>query len=672
MNISIQRLSLENFKCFKQKEFSFTPDVVTIAGRNGAGKTTIADAILWCLFGKNAAGQADFDLKTHDEAGLPIPHLDHSVELTLLITTTHETSAEGKIIILRRTLKETWVKKRGSNEQVFKNNTTEYLVNGEVYTAADYKRYIASLIDENIFRAITSPTYFTSLKWQDQRQFLTKIAGEIDEPTDNEEFIALLKELNDDNEDIISYRKHLSYQIKQLKDRLDKIPIRLEEQHKALPEKQDWQEIQKEYRNGLEQLATVEEKIQQVKTGDSADLKRRELRCQISATTMTLDKLEIGCRDIVMEAEEKKARAVQEASIRFNEALNRQKLIEQAISTSEILIERCESCIADCDKKIQQLRDSWPVRKFEPCEQTDVCPTCGQPLPEEMRKNKIKELFEAFNRQLEEERQQLRNSAASQNKIKEDATRELKATKEKLAEEKEQLEEVKESINIIFSQKAKLEKIEIETKEQLLSESEMYVSLSKQLKELKEELANVTDSDDNTEQLTALESEKAQLKEELSEKQTKMASKAQYDRIQSLIDGINDEQRYLITQLSELERKEDIAREYQDRQNTILEAKINEHFQITRWRLFRTVNNGGDPFQEPYCECYDINGTAYHDGLNQAARLNIGLDICNTLCKHYEVSAPIIIDQSESTLNILPTIGQQLRLRVTDSNLCIV
>jgi hypothetical protein len=87
--------------------------------------------------------------------------------------------------------------------------------------------------------------------------------------------------------------------------------------------------------------------------------------------------------------------------------------------------------------------------------------------------------------------------------------------------------------------------------------------------------------------------------------------------------------------------------------------------------MFRTVNNGGDPFDEPYCECY-VNGVAYHDGLNQAARLNAGLDIINALSAHYNVSAPIVLDNSESTINIISTIGQQIRLQVADTDFQLV
>ena len=162
MRIEIVKLELTNFKCFRHKEIDFNSDVTVIRGRNGVGKTTIADAILWCLFGKNTQGQSDFDLKTHDENGKPIPNLDHSVEMSL--------SVDGSTVTLKRTVKEVWIKRRGSDEQVFKNNTTEYMFNGEVVTATDYKKHISGIVSEDIFKAITSPSYFPSLKWQQQRE----------------------------------------------------------------------------------------------------------------------------------------------------------------------------------------------------------------------------------------------------------------------------------------------------------------------------------------------------------------------------------------------------------------------------------------------------------------------------------------------------------------------
>jgi hypothetical protein len=230
---------------------------------------------------------------------------------------------------------------------------------------------------------------------------------------------------------------------------------------------------------------------------------------------------------------------------------------------------------------------------------------------------------------------------------------------------------MKEVINNIFADKAKEEKAPIPVLDELLAADLEYQETVKKITEYEEKLNSITDSDDNREQLTTLEQQRSQQSELLAQIQQQLATRTQYDRILALIDGINEEQKDLVRQLSELEKKEDIARQYQFRQNQLLEERINQHFKLVQWKLFRTVNNGGDSFEEPFCECY-VNGIPYHAGLNQAARLNAGLDIINALCKFYNVAAPICLDNSESCINIMQTAGQQVRLQVTDTDLQLV
>lgn len=670
MKIKIQKLELTNFKCFRSKEFQFGEDITTIRGRNGVGKTTIFDAILYCLFGKNSQDQTKFDIKTHDEQGNVIPHLDHSVELTLsFVEGEYERTA-----VLRHSVKEKWNKKRGASEEVFAGDTHEYFVNGELYTANDYKKYIDFLIDEQTFRILTNPQYFTSLKWKDQREILTRMVGSIEPEViaNTDDLVALVHLLGDSNDDIVSYRKHLGYQIKKIKEQLDKIPVRLEEQNKALPEKLDWDEIEGMMISAKNGLGRIEQRILDIKSGNGSQVKRAEITNQISATTVALDKLRIEAQSESSRAQQEKQGAINQMSIKFQEALNNQKLMEQTIEADGRLIERCEDAIKDFEAQLQLLRDAWPTQKFEVDPNAGFCPTCGQALPPDVVKGKITVMEVEFNRQKEAKKQKLNRKAALFKQCKADSESELNNSKAKLEADKTALEEIKKSINTIFAEKAKLEKESVKTADEILAENEKYAELSKQLAELKASLESVTDSDDGNDKLKEAESIKSDLEAEIAEYQSQLASKAQYEKIQKLIEGINQEQKDLVEQLSDLERKEDVARQYEDRQNEILESRVNEHFKITRWKMFRTVVNGGDSYNEPFCECYDLNGTAYHDGLNQAARLNVGLDIINAMAKVYNVSAPVIIDQSESTLDILPTVGQQLRLQVFDSDLSIV
>ena len=675
MKIEIRKLELTNFKCFRNKEFSFDQDVTTIRGRNGVGKTTIADAILWCLFGKNSAGQSTFDLKTHDADGKPIPNLDHSVEMVLWAGDEYNAMS----ITLRRILKETWVKKRGSDEQVFKNNTTEYFVNGEAYTAKDYEKYISTLISEDLFRAITNPQYFPSLKWQQQREFLTKMVGDImpEEIVDSEDLVELVKQLDPSdtgNPDIIAHRKHLSYQIKQIKDKLDKIPVRLEEQNKALPDKLDWDMLQINKENTESDINVVGEKIAAIKSGNGGDVLREQIRTDIKAVQQNIEKIEDTERKAYNLRRLEHDNRIAEAQRKFNSLLNTQADLESQMKSFDTLKQRCQETLDQCEKDAQKIREEWAhnLSRTRPIYDNErVCPTCGQYLPEQQVAENHRIAEENLNADKARIKAELTTKAEKVKATRAEAEKELQGFDDTKAQAEKNLADVKEQINTAFSDKAKLEKESILSYEQALAESKEYQELLRQRSELQKKLDSVGIDEEAEKQLADLEAKKVEYADVLQQLNTQLATRTQYDKILALIDGINEEQKDLVKQLSELERKEDVARRYQDRQNAILEERINQHFSLVKWRMFRTVNNGGDPFDEPYCECY-VDGVAYHDGLNDAAKLNGGLDIINALCKHYNVSAPIVLDNSESTINIIQTIGQQIRLQVADTDLQVV
>ena len=675
MNITITRLELTNFKCFRHKEFTFDSDVTTIRGRNGVGKTTIADAILWCLFGKNSAGQTTFDLKTHDADGRPIPHIDHSVEIVLSITRNLDNSESSRTVTIRRSLKESWIKKRGATDETLKGHTTEYFIDGESTTAKDFEKYISNLINEDLFRTITNPSYFPSKKWQEQRAFLAGMVGTIapEEIATTDELADLVKSLSDTPEgvDIIAYRKHLAYQIKQIKDKLEKIPVRLEEQNKALPEKLDWLVLQGKADFNAAQIKGINEKIIAIKSGNGDDVLRDEIRKEIQFIRTDMEKIEVEQRKLLRLRQDEQDQAIQTARHQFNTLVATQRDLETSLPSFDKLIDRCRETLAQCEKDAQEIRDAWAVnqnRVFEWEDNDCICPTCGQYLPADQLREKRQKAYDAFNTNKAEIKKLLTDRANKVKELRAKAEDEIKNYETKKAEVAQHLTETKEQINAAFSEKQKLEKMQLPTLDTILSDNVQYVALSKQLSEAQAKLDSVAIDEDTTKQLADLEAAKAEYSQILSEVQAQLATKAQYDRIQQLIAGINEEQKSLVTQLSELEKKEDVARDYQDRQNAILEERVNQQFKLVRWKMFRTVVNNGDPFQEPYCECY-VNGVAYRDGLNQAARLNAGLDIINTLCRQYQVSAPIVIDNSESNLNILPTTSQQIRLQVADTDL---
>jgi hypothetical protein len=95
----------------------------------------------------------------------------------------------------------------------------------------------------------------------------------------------------------------------------------------------------------------------------------------------------------------------------------------------------------------------------------------------------------------------------------------------------------------------------------------------------------------------------------------------------------------------------------------MLEKKINEKFKQATFRMFTENINGGLE------ECCDTtyNGVPYNS-MNNGARINVGLDICNTLSEHYETSLPCFIDNSEAVTHLLQTSAQQIRLFVSEDD----
>ena len=164
MEIRLDKLSLKNFKGIK--EFTFVPNGrnATIYGENGTGKTTVFDAFLWLLFGKDSQGKTDFAVKPLDSQGNELHGLDVEAEAVL--------SVDGQPVELKKVFKEKWTKKRGSAKAVLTGHTTNYFIDGVPVKKKEWEQRLASIVNEATFKLLTNPLYFNSLHWQKRREIL--------------------------------------------------------------------------------------------------------------------------------------------------------------------------------------------------------------------------------------------------------------------------------------------------------------------------------------------------------------------------------------------------------------------------------------------------------------------------------------------------------------------
>ena len=143
---------------------------------------------------------------------------------------------------------------------------------------------------------------------------------------------------------------------------------------------------------------------------------------------------------------------------------------------------------------------------------------------------------------------------------------------------------------------------------------------------------------------------------------------ATFDRRELGLDRIAELQRQeqtLSAEYAELERQTFLTEEFLRAKVQLLESSINSQFRLARFRLFEPQVNGA---LSEVCEVLGEGGIPYNGGLNHAARINTGLDIINTLSRHYRFSAPIFIDNAEAVTQLEDTAAQLIRLVVSETD----
>lgn len=227
--VRIQRLVLSNFKGVKDFTLEVEGTDVQIYGDNATGKTTLFDAFLWLLFDKDSRNKKDFKIKTLQN-GQAIPMLKHEVECELIVDNVQMT--------LRKLYEEVWTKKRGTAVKEFTGHQTVYFIDGTPLKKGEYNKRIEGIMNEEVFKLLTSPTYFNEqVKWQDRREILLKVCGDVTEEeifkSNNDlkglELILKGKSLED-------FKKTVSARRKKINEELERIPIQVNENMNLIPE----------------------------------------------------------------------------------------------------------------------------------------------------------------------------------------------------------------------------------------------------------------------------------------------------------------------------------------------------------------------------------------------------------------------------------------------------
>lgn len=646
MKIFLKKIELKNFKGVKELKIDFGT-ITRIAGDNGTGKTTIMDSFMWLLFGKDSKDRKDYKIKTISENGEELHGIEHSV--------IGELEVDGTLIKLQRTYKEQWTKKSGQATSELKGHTTDYLINDVPAKMKEYNEKVNSILADSTFKLITNPLYFTSLDWKKQREILLQIIGDVDEENVinyNKSLKPLEKLLGDDGVEVL--RKQVKVKITKIKEQIKAIPNRIdecnlqiaEEDFEALEVKKREIKVEMEKVNSLivdkskvnEEKLKLQDQLYKLKNeySDKLNQAKNTINAPLKELQSKLRDINYKAQDIELEIER-----VERKIFKTNEGIGFSK---------ESIIEK--------EKEQDSLRKRFKEEKakaFEFDEDAKYCPTCMREYDTE----RLDEIREDYREKFEGFKNTVLNKIRTKGKALGEIIEKIKLT----ISEEEKL--IKKYNDDLIELNSKLESSKNEGKELEDKISKCNISnevtfkgkedLKNKINSIIQEIENIS-AENNLE----LKAKYNSLAYKLDEVNSQLSRKSNNEKLVLRIQELEQEEKDLAIMQAELEGQDFLCEEFIRTKVELLEGNINRKFKGLTFKLFDQQINGG---LTETCEAL-IDGVPF-TAANTASQINAGLQIINTLCEHYDVTAPIFVDNAESVNNLELCNSQLIKLMVT-------
>jgi DNA repair protein SbcC/Rad50 len=669
MNILLSKLSLLNFKGIRNQVTYFDGNT-EIYGANEVGKSTIYTAFTWLLTGKDEFDRKDFEIKNtrHKELNSQA----HEVEGIFIVN--------GTEVKLKRVYLEKWVKQKGESQKVFKGHETDFYYNDVPCSLSEYQAKVDGIIDSKIIKLVTNPTYFNSLKWEDQRRGLIGIAGEITNDdvfdlitTPQNDFGTLIMVLNG-GKSLEEWKKELAAKKTLLKKAAIEYQPRIDEAKRGMPEESNWIELQKQVDQIKQELAVIDESL--LDASKALAERQKGLMAKqkdLHAKQTELSNIRFKIKADLQQKQNEGTGKIAEIKRQISECNNTIARLKNADINNALNINVYQSQIDGKNETIARLRKEWDAinsEKFEFDESKCECPTCKQQLPEHDIQSKKEELRKNFNESVSRRKA---DKVAISNQIKAEI-KQLQESIDAIGADGDNANRIHEQESKILRLNSELSELQaLDSKKQvddievatdaLLKINADALNLQDEIASLEAEINSESEyrgmGDDNA----GLKSRKADLQSELDQLNKRLSTKEVIEKTKARVLQLEHEEQVNAQAIADLEQQEFQVETFTRAKMDILENKVNQLFKYVKFKLFETQVNGGIA---ETCVC-TYNGVPYPT-LNTAAKLLAGLDVLNTLSKFYGVYAPVFCDNRESVTIIPESKSQIISLFVSPSD----
>ena len=617
--MKILKMKLENFQGVKELEIDPQGESSAIYGDNGTGKSTVYNAFTWLMYGKPSTTEKNYTPKTTGSH-----NLHHSVEMTVEL-------ADGSEMVLKKDYHEVYKTIKGNPQPELSGHTTDYSMDGVPVSETQFKKNLLEIYhDEELAKMLTSYNYFLeNMKVADRRKILLQVCGDADFNEVIESQGDLLRELPEllrkpgkaENYYTVDEYRAIAAKEKNLTDKeLDDIPQRIDEAEKAKPDV-----------TGLD-AQIIDNTMAEIKE------KRRELESQRAA------------------GEAKHVRAESEANKGTYERISNLRYMASTIDTDIMHAEQDkrehENEIQRLNHRREQLLAEWNEENEKEWTGSEICPTCGQQLPAEQ----IEEAKENYNTAKAQNLEAINKrgmTECSSGMIKKEQD-EIEALNARLVELKEKKAETAQ--NLATAEKAVLATTDYKDTAEYRQFTEQIESLQEKLKDARAAAAEA----DNV-----LSRQLKELDESLEAEQSKKAQLAMVKKQDERIAQLEKKEEELAAKYEQLQKGIYLCEQFVKAKTKLLDEKINSRFKTLRFRLFIEQQNGGIADDcEALVPCK--TGLVPFKSANNAARINAGLELIDTLAEYYGVELPVFIDNAESVTKLTHTETQVIRLVVSE------